>query len=67
MTSRKLAIVALLLLAFLAGAANPASGDNGSHVNRLDNLPLSAVAQARPAPTPWPSIMARSLAGSVGC
>jgi serine protease AprX len=43
MTSRKLSIVALLLLAFLAGAANPARGENGSHVIRLDNLPFSAV------------------------
>jgi serine protease AprX len=43
MNSRKLSIVALLLVAFLAGAANPVRGDNGSHVIRLDNLPLSVV------------------------
>jgi serine protease AprX len=38
-------IVALLLLAFLAGAANPVRGENGSHVIRLENVSLSAVTE----------------------
>ena len=38
-------IVAFLLLAFLAGAANPVRGENGSHEVRLDGVSLSAVTE----------------------
>jgi serine protease AprX len=40
-----LSVLALLLLAFLASAANPVRGESGSHVLRLDNVSLSTVSE----------------------
>jgi hypothetical protein len=38
-------LLAFLLLAFLAGAANPARGGNDSHVIRLDGVSLPSIAE----------------------